>query len=426
MKIAWITPGSGGSFYCQNCIRDNLMAQALYKAGHQIVILPMYLPGFIEFNNQISIAPNVFYGAISVFLEQKLPFLKSLPGWMLKPLNSKPLLKLAAKFSGSTSASSLEDLTLSVLSGEHGNQAKELQQLVDWLEQNEPWDVVHLSNALLIGLAHTIKLKTKAKITCSLQDEDSWINSMSPGSSELAWQLIQEQSQNVDVFFPVSHYYAHKMTARLNIPPEKIKVIYPPVNTDIYKDIHSFKGTPPTIGFMSRMSAALGLGILVDAYLILKSNPSYQNIKLKVIGGYTPADKPFLKTIKNKLSKLTNFNDVTFIETLDQQSIISFLSSISLLSVPVPGGEAFGSYLLEAMACEVPVVQPNVGAYPEIIEATGGGITFEPCTAETLAATIADLLSDHQTLVKLGQQGKNSVLEKFSPQSSIQNFLQSI
>ncbi|MCC8197151.1 MAG: hypothetical protein LIP06_00850 [Tannerellaceae bacterium] len=44
MKILFIIPGSGDAFYCGNCFRDNLQASALRKAGHDVIIMPLYLP----------------------------------------------------------------------------------------------------------------------------------------------------------------------------------------------------------------------------------------------------------------------------------------------------------------------------------------------------------------------------------------------
>ena len=44
MKILFIVPGSGDSFYCGNCFRDNLQASALRKAGHEVIVMPLYLP----------------------------------------------------------------------------------------------------------------------------------------------------------------------------------------------------------------------------------------------------------------------------------------------------------------------------------------------------------------------------------------------
>ena len=49
-----------------------------------------------------------------------------------------------------------------------------------------------------------------------------------------------------------------------------------------------------------------------------------------------------------------------------------FLKRCPMISVPVRIGEAFGMYLLEAMASGVPVVQPALGAFPEIVDVSGG------------------------------------------------------
>jgi len=53
-----------------------------------------------------------------------------------------------------------------------------------------------------------------------------------------------------------------------------------------------------------------------------------------------------------------------------------------VLSVPVRKHDGYGLYLLESNMAGVPSVQPATGAFPEIIEITGGGITYSPDTVE--------------------------------------------
>ena len=43
MKIVFLTAGTG-SYYCGACMRDNSLAKALVRAGHEAVVLPLYLP----------------------------------------------------------------------------------------------------------------------------------------------------------------------------------------------------------------------------------------------------------------------------------------------------------------------------------------------------------------------------------------------
>ena len=48
-----------------------------------------------------------------------------------------------------------------------------------------------------------------------------------------------------------------------------------------------------------------------------------------------------------------------------------------MFSVPSRYPEAFGLYVIEALAAGTPVVLPKSGAFPEIVEDTGGGIIYE-------------------------------------------------
>ena len=85
-----------------------------------------------------------------------------------------------------------------------------------------------------------------------------------------------------------------------------------------------------------------------------------------------------------------------------------------MFSVPARYGEAFGLYVLEAMAAGVPVVQPRVAAFPELIDATGGGVLCAADNPRALAEAIEDLLLDQAQARALGAAGRRAVFEKFS------------
>ena len=92
----------------------------------------------------------------------------------------------------------------------------------------------------------------------------------------------------------------------------------------------------------------------------------------------------------------------------------SFYRSLTLLSVPARYGEAFGLYLVEAMASGVPVIQPRTAAFPELIQASGGGVLFEPGSDEELAHRVAELLRNQSRYAELSQAGRKAALEQFS------------
>jgi hypothetical protein len=82
MQIVHIVPGSGGSFYCGNCLRDSEHIQGLKRAGVEVVKVPMYLPIFAD-EHDIDEVP-VFYGAISLYLKHSYPVFQKAPTWVDK------------------------------------------------------------------------------------------------------------------------------------------------------------------------------------------------------------------------------------------------------------------------------------------------------------------------------------------------------
>jgi glycosyltransferase involved in cell wall biosynthesis len=403
MKIIHIIPGSGGSFYCGNCLRDSKYFQALREMGHDVIKVPMYLPLFSD-ERDISDVP-VFYGAISIYLKQLYPVFEKAPAWFDKLLNSKPMLKLAASMAGSTRAKGLEEMTISMLEGEKGKQHEELEKMTDWMRDHFRPDVVHLSNALLLGLAKRLKEKLKVPVVCTLQDEDVWVDVMTDQSRKVVWNLMAENSAYVDRFISVSQYFAQVVSQKMNLSPEKISSIHIGVDPNDYTYINSAE-KKRSIGYLSRMCHENGMDILVDAFILLKKLKGYEEVKLIITGGQTGDDKAFLKEIHNRITRNRLSDQVDFHMEFEGEGRKKFFEKTSIISVPVRNGEAFGIYIAESMASGIPVVQPALGAFPEILMKTGGGIIYQENNPEALMSALKQLLDRPDDLKQLSADAR--------------------
>jgi len=76
------------------------------------------------------------------------------------------------------------------------------------------------------------------------------------------------------------------------------------------------------------------------------------------------------------------------------------------------------------MAAGVPVVQPRTAAFPELIEATGGGMLCEPGDPKALASLIEELLLQPDRARSLGEAGRRAVFERFSAEAMAGGMLQ--
>src|ERR1051326_6809429 len=116
MNIIQLTPGAG-AMYCGNCFRDNALVAVLRKMGHEVTMVPLYLPLTLDEPDQSTNTP-IFFSGINVYLEQKSSFFQHAPEWLHRALAARPLLKWASGYAAKTNASELGELTLSMLRGE--------------------------------------------------------------------------------------------------------------------------------------------------------------------------------------------------------------------------------------------------------------------------------------------------------------------
>ncbi len=413
MKIVYLVTGSGGSFYCGNCYRDMLYVRAIRKVpGISATAIPLYLPPQKD-GTASEFDPNVFFGAISMYVRGKIPFLRRMPDFMDKLLDTGPMLKFAAHKAGTTRTEGMEDLTLNMITGENAFREKEVDRLISYLKKTGKPDIIHLSNALIVGLAHHLKKKMDVRIVCSLLNEDDWIDDMSEPYRSLAWKMIAKEAVHVDAFITPSNYYKNHFIRLTGVEGDNIHIvplgIETPAETPREENIHA-----PSIGYFCRVNEMNGFDKIVDAFIRLKSDNSIPGLTLHVCGGYTADDRPYVRKQVRKITRHGYKDSVRICQEFEGDMKREFFKSIDLMSVPVRKHDGYGLYILEANSEGVPVVQPDTGAFAEIVKMTGGGVIYSPDTTEELALIISKMLKDKDLLVKLGEAGRKGVREKLT------------
>jgi glycosyltransferase involved in cell wall biosynthesis len=415
MNIVQITPGAGG-MYCGGCFRDNALVAALRKQGHNTLMVPLYLPLTLDEPDQ-SAGVRTFFGGINVYLEQKSAFFRHAPNWLHSLLASPALLRWASKHAARTRAAEVGDLMISMLQGEEGRQARELDELIAWLKTQPKPDVICLSNALLAGMARRLKAELHCAVTCLLGGEDAFLDGLPASVRDTAWKILSERCRDVDLFLPPTRYFSGLMSRRLSLRPEQLHIVPNGINLAGYSQIQSSGSlveSPPVLGYFARMCKEKGLDTLVDAYLLLKRRGTGKKLRLHVGGGCGPVDEPFVEEQRRKLAAAGVLADAQFFSNIDHAAKIAFYQNLTVFSTPALYGEAFGLYIIEALAVGVPIVQPRHAAFPELIEATGGGLLCEPGDRKSLADAIESLLRDQIRARALGAAGREVVVREFN------------
>src|SRR5258705_947556 len=411
MKILYLT-GGAGQMYCGSCLRDNALAAELMARGHDVTLLPVYTPTLTDEPNVSG--DKVFFGGISVYLEQYVSLFRNSPRWLDRIWDSTAMLKLASRRSISTSPKMLGELTVSMLKGEAGFQHKEISKLLEWLKHEGAPDVVSLPYSLLLRLAKPIKEALDRPICCTLQGEDLFLEGLQEPYRSQSKELIRENIKYVDAFIAVSKYYAGFMPDYLGIPKDKIRVVPLGINLHGYEQKKSGDSERFTIGFFARIAPEKGLHVLAETYRRMRAGGDLPRARLEAAGYLAPEHKSYLGEIEREMNESGFGDEFHYRGVLDREHKIAFLQSLDVLSVPATYDEPKGMFLLEAMACGVPIVQPRRGGFTEIIERTSGGVLVTPDDPNSLAEGLLWIQRNPELAATLGGRGFQNVREYYS------------
>ena len=397
--------------YCGSCLRDNALAAALLARGHDVILSPVYTPTRTDERN-VSQA-QVFFGGISVFLEQHSALFRHTPRLIDRLWDSPWALRMASKRQIKVDPKRLGEMTLSMLRGERGFQAKEIVKLLDWLRQEPRFDILIIPYSLLLGLAEPLKRELKVPVGCTLQGDDLFLDGLGDTYKRQSLELIQQAGRFVDGYFPVSEYYREFMRGYLKLPPEKMHVIPIGINLEGYTPRGPRTGDVFTVGYFARIAPEKGFHVLADAYVRLRTRTRDAKARLVAAGYLPPEHHSYLDETRAKLRAAKLDGEFEYRGEVDRPGKIRFLRELDVLSVPTVYEEPKGMFLLEAMASGVPVVQPRRGAFPEIVAKTGGGLIVDTDNLDALGEGLHTIWRDPDRAVALGRAGAAGVREHY-------------
>lgn len=411
MRIAYITAGAAG-MYCGSCMRDNTLVAALRRLGHDALLIPTYTP--IRTDETDVSQHRVFFGGINVFLQQKSWLFRHTPWLLDRIFDLTPLLRWVSRFAVRTPYSTLGNLTVSMLRGSDGKQRKEVAKLARWLADDVKPEVVVLTNALLGGIVPAIRQRMGTPVIVTLQGDDIFLAALPEPDRTRCIDLIRANDANVAGYLCTSRDYADRMSAYLGLPREKMHVVYPGINLHGHGGPREARPTGPlAIGYFARICPEKGFHLAVDAFIALRKRADAPQCKLLVSGWLGENMRPFFDNQLGKLRLAGLVDDFVHSECPTHSDKVKFFQSIDVFTVPTTYREPKGLYVLEAWANGIPVVQPDHGAFPELIEDGGGGVLVPPNDPAVLADALQQLLGDSEQRERLGRNGDAAVRNRF-------------
>ncbi|HDY67925.1 MAG TPA: glycosyltransferase family 1 protein [Candidatus Scalindua sp.] len=198
---------------------------------------------------------------------------------------------------------------------------------------------------------------------------------------------------------------------------KSIKVIPFPTDSDHFHSMHvrdlkeKFGLKDFVIGYLGRLSKEKGLLSLIRAIAKLKKEDA--NFTLLLVGEGILRHE--IEALADELGVREKIRFTGAVPHHDAPRYLNCMDLLVLPSVTMPyWKEQFGRVLIEAMACEIPVLGSNSGEIPNVIEKTGGGLIFKEGDVEELKEKILLLMRDENLRRRLAKRGRVSVTSRFS------------
>lgn len=180
--------------------------------------------------------------------------------------------------------------------------------------------------------------------------------------------------------------------------------------------------TGQIVGCFGRIRHQKGTDVFVDAMLeVLKTNRQATAI---ILGRATASHQQFEADLRAKIAKNNLSERLRILPEVPVNEIADWYRTLDLFVAP-QRWEGFGLTPLEAMACGVPVIATDVGAFEELVVPGDTGQIIPRGDVMAMSGAINIALTDAKTLAKQGKAARGHVVENFSIKREAASLIQS-
>ena len=279
------------------------------------------------------------------------------------------------------------------------NYLKSLRLLKKVIKQFKP-DIVHAHYATSYGLLARLSRFRPYIISAWGSDVMDF-----PGKSIIHKSILKRNLKSAAVVMATSETIS---AAIKNVIDSEVEIVPFGIDLNVFKRkeiTRIFDASYIVIGTIKSLEKIYGIDILINAFHILKTK--YKSIKLLIVG--TGSQELAYKSL---VKQLNLDNDVVFTGKIDYEKITDYHNMIDIF-VNVSRNESFGVSVIEASACEKPVIVSNVGGLPNVVVNSKTGFIVNTEDPSDTARAIDLLMNDSSLRFKMGEEGRQFVKNKF-------------
>lgn len=240
---------------------------------------------------------------------------------------------------------------------------------------------------------------------------------VAPKKSKLIRRIVKKLLNGADAVAATSRAMATEAERIMGNPSKKVTVTPFGVDVNFFKkDVNRSFNERPVIGIIKYLKPEYNISLLIKAFAITKVKASIK--PLLHIYGSGPLKDEFVALTK----ELGIFEDVTFFDTIPNQEVPKALNTMDIF-VNSSNVESFGVNIVEAMACELPVVATPCPGPMEVIDNGVTGVVLKDWNQEELAEELIKLVENPELRNRLGKAGREKVLREYDWSKNVETLI---